>query len=64
MSTLLDPFIRIINKASDQVIDNEIPKKAADVITAFVNSGFEVVEDVVKIARDVTAEPDPGEGDP
>ncbi len=56
MSSILEPFNRIIHETSTALIDNEVPKKLSDVISASVNSGFEVVEDLLKIVKDVTQE--------
>ena len=56
MSSILGPFTRIINETATALIDNQIPKRVADVISTSLSSGSEVVADLLKIAKDLTEE--------
>lgn len=56
MNSILVPFNKIVHDTSAALIDNQIPKRLADMVSASVNSGFEVVEDLLKIAKDITQE--------
>lgn len=56
MNSILAPFNKIIHETSAALIDNQITKRLADMVATSVSSGFEVVEDLLKIAKDITQE--------
>lgn len=56
MNSILAPFNKIVHDTSVALIDNQITGRLADMVTTSVSSGFEVVEDLLKIAKDLTQE--------
>jgi hypothetical protein len=56
MASIFGQVTKLVNQASSQILENQIPKQLADMETAFVNSGFKVVEDVLKITKELTKE--------
>lgn len=58
MATILGTVSQVIHDTSASLIDNQITKKVSDVITSSVTSGFEVVDDVLKIVKDLTEQQD------
>ena len=54
MATILGPVGQAVHDAAGALIDNQIPKKLSDSVTGFVASGFGIVDDVLKIVRDLT----------
>jgi hypothetical protein len=61
MANIFKSINRIVNRSSVALIDNQIPKKLSDVIAGSVTSTFEVVEDMLKVVKDVTEEEDDDE---
>ncbi|MGE3152114.1 MAG: hypothetical protein AB7G48_10950 [Nitrospiraceae bacterium] len=59
MATVLGQVTKLINQTSTQILDNQIPKQFADLITSFVNGGFQIVEDALKITKELTKESSP-----
>lgn len=59
MATLLGSVRRAVHDTSAALVDNNIPAKVSDLVTATVNSGFTIVRDVLTIVRDLTED---GEG--
>lgn len=55
MATILGPVGQAVHDAASALLDNQIPKKFSDSVTQFVASGFGIVDDVLKIVRDLTA---------
>jgi hypothetical protein len=55
MATTLDSLNRILHDTSAALIDHEIARKLSDLVTASVKSGFDIVEDVLEIVKDITA---------
>jgi hypothetical protein len=45
----------LIHDTAQALIDSDITTKVSDMYTGFVSSGFGVVNDTLKIVRDVTA---------
>jgi hypothetical protein len=62
MATVLESFNKIIYQTSTQILDNQIPQKLSDMVTTVVTTGFQVVEDVLKITQDLTKASDTNEG--
>lgn len=56
MNSLLDPLKNLVHELSTALLDNGVPKKVSDMVTASVTSGFDVVADLLKIVKDVTQE--------
>lgn len=54
MATILGPVGQTVHDAAGALIDNQIPKKLSDSVTGFVAAGFGIVDDVLKIVRDLT----------
>jgi len=63
MATFIGSVNKLINQTSTQILENHIPQKLADMITTVVNTGFQVVEDVLKITQDLTKASDSNQGD-
>lgn len=63
MATVIGSVNKLINQTSTQILENHIPQKLADMINTVVNTGFQVVEDVLKITQDLTKASDSNEGD-
>ena len=62
MASVLAPINKLIHDASTQLIENDIPKQVSDLVTSAVSSGFHIVEDVIKIVRELTKEENTNEG--
>lgn len=60
--TLLESVNKIVYQTSTQILDNHIPQKLSDMVTTVVTTGFQVVEDVLKITQDLTKAKDTNEG--
>jgi hypothetical protein len=56
MSSIIDSVTNAINQAVGEVIDNKVTTKLSDAATTVVTSSFAIIEDVLKIARDQTAQ--------
>lgn len=54
MTTILGRVEQLVHDAAGALIDNKIPKKLSESVTGFVASGFEIVNDVLGIVRDLT----------
>lgn len=63
MATFIGSVNKLINQTSTQILENHIPQKLADMINTVVNTGFQVVEDVLKITQDLTKASDSNQGD-
>jgi hypothetical protein len=59
MATLFGSVQSLVHDLSAALIDNQIATKVSGTVTGFVNSGFGVVDDLLKIVRDLTAPPPP-----
>jgi hypothetical protein len=57
MATLFGSLKGLVHDVSAAMIDNQIATKVSNTVTSFVGSGFGVVDDVLKIIRDLTAPP-------
>ena len=54
MADLLDSVRRAVHDTSVALIDNSIPTKMSDLVTATVKSGFDIVENLLTIVKDLT----------
>jgi hypothetical protein len=55
MATIFGSMETLIHDTAQALIDSDITTKVSDMYTGFVSSGFGVVNDTLKIVRDVTA---------
>ncbi len=54
MSAILGSVRQIVHDTANALIDNQIPKKMSDLVTGAVKSGFDIVQDVLTIVKDVS----------
>lgn len=54
MSNLFVSVRRAVHDTSVALIDNEIPTKMSDLLTATVKSGFDIVGNLLTIVKDLT----------
>ena len=54
MSDLIGSVRRAVHDMSVALIDNEIPTKISDLVTATVKSGFDIVDSLLTIVKDLT----------
>jgi hypothetical protein len=59
MMTILESINRVVHDLSTALIDNQITTKLSDAVTSSLKTGFEVVEDLLKIAQDLTKQETP-----
>jgi hypothetical protein len=59
---VLGPFNDVINKTATEILDAEISKKTADVLSTFIAASFEAVDDVLKTLQELTKEDSDGNG--
>jgi hypothetical protein len=58
MSDLIGSVRRAVHDTSAALIDNEIPTKISDLVTATVKSGFDIVDSLLTIVKDLTDDPE------
>jgi hypothetical protein len=56
MTDLIGSLRRAVHDTSVALIDNDIPTKVSDMLTASVKSGFAIVGNLLTIVKDLTAE--------
>ena len=59
MADVIDSLRRAVHDTSAALIDNGIPTKLSDMVTASVKSGFDIVDNLLTIVKDLTAETEP-----
>lgn len=59
MATILGSLETLIHDTTQALIDSQITTKVSDMYTGFISSGFGVVDDTLKVVRDITAPPPP-----
>jgi hypothetical protein len=59
MATIFGSIETLIHDTADALIQNQIMKKTSDMYTGFVTAGFGIIDDTLKVVRDVTATPPP-----
>jgi hypothetical protein len=57
MATIFGSIETLIHDTAQALIDNQIATKMSDMYTGFVSSGFGIVDDTLKIVRDITTTP-------
>lgn len=55
MASFLGSIGQLIHGAATTLIDNQVTTRLATAATDLVTTGFKVVEDVLKVAQDLTA---------
>lgn len=55
MTSLTDSLGRIIHETASSLLEKQVSSKISAAITTVVESGFGVVDDALKVVRDVTA---------
>jgi len=61
MASFLGPIGRLIHSTAGTLIDNQVTSRLSTTVNDLVTSGFKVVEEVLKVAQDLTA---PGPAQP
>jgi|KBSMisStandDraft_5_1062788.scaffolds.fasta_scaffold1747232_1 hypothetical protein len=54
MANILDSVRRAVHDTSAALIDNDIPTKMSDLVSATVKSGFDIVGNLLTIVKDLT----------
>lgn len=54
MATLVSMVGRTIHRTANSLLENDVPTKIADALASTARSGMSVVEEAVKVVRDVT----------
>jgi hypothetical protein len=54
MATLMSMVGRTIHRTANSLLENDVPTKIADALASTAKSGMSVVEEAVKVVRDVT----------
>lgn len=55
MASIFGSIESLIHDTAQALIDAQITTKVSDMYTGFVSSGFGVVNDTLKVVRDITA---------
>lgn len=55
MASIFGSIESLIHDTAQALIDAQITTKVSDMYTSFVSSGFGVVNDTIKVVRDITA---------
>jgi hypothetical protein len=59
MMAILDSIGTLIHDTADALVQSEITKKMSDMYSGFISAGFGVVDESLKVVRDVTSPPPP-----
>jgi hypothetical protein len=59
MASIFGSIESLIHDTAQALIDANITTKVSDMYTGFLTSGFGVVNDTLKVVRDITAPPAP-----
>jgi hypothetical protein len=63
MASFLRPLAKLIHGTASTLIDNQVTARLSNTVGDLIASGFKVVEEVLKVAQDLTA-PDPAQPSP
>jgi hypothetical protein len=55
MASLLSPLSQLIHTTASTLIDNQVTTRLSASVGELVTTGFKVVEEVLKVAQDLTA---------
>jgi hypothetical protein len=59
MATIFGSIETLIHDTADALVQSQITKKMSDMYSGFISAGFEVVDESLKVVRDVTSPPPP-----
>jgi hypothetical protein len=59
MATIFGSIGSLIHDTADAIIQNQITTKVSDMYTGFVSAAFGIVNDSLKVVRDITTPPPP-----
>jgi hypothetical protein len=59
MASLFDSIRDLIHSTADGLINEQVTTKVSDMYTGFISAGMGVVNDTIKIVRDISAPPAP-----
>lgn len=62
MATIFGSIETLIHDTADALVQSQITKKMSDMYSGFISAGFEVVDESLKVVRDVTSPPPPPPG--
>ncbi len=54
--TIFNSVNKMINVTTTQIIDSQIHKKSAEIVSVFINSGSDAIEDVLERIKKITQE--------
>jgi hypothetical protein len=57
MASIFGAMENLIHDTADALIQADITSKMSDMFTGFISAGFGVVNDSLKVVRDITATP-------
>ena len=57
MATIFGSMETLIHDTADALIQSQITTKMSDMYTGFITAGFDVVNESLKVVRDVTTTP-------
>lgn len=63
MADVLGSLKQVVHDTSTALIDKQITTKMSDLVTGTVKSGFDIVENVLAIVKDLTEEDEDDEED-
>jgi hypothetical protein len=59
MATIFGSIENLIHDTADALIQNQITTKMSDMYTGFISAGFGILDDSLKVVRDITTTPPP-----
>jgi hypothetical protein len=59
MANIFGSIETLIHDTADALLQSEITKKMSDMYSGFISAGFGVVDQSLKVVRDVTSPPPP-----
>jgi hypothetical protein len=59
MATIFGSIETLIHDTADALVQSQITKKMADMYSGFISAGFGVVDESLKVVRDVTSSSPP-----
>jgi hypothetical protein len=60
MATIFGSIETLIHDTADALVQSQITKKMSDMYSGFISAGFGVIDESLKVVRDVTSPPPPG----
>ena len=57
MATIFGSMETLIHDTADALIQSQITTKMSDMYTGFITAGFDVVNESLRVVRDITATP-------